>query len=276
VDGTERGALFERVLVEDVPLPDAPLARVIGQLRFGTLSVLASGDDAAQAFVKELSEGYPFIEHGLEQTLLFTPGQPVQQAEVGKVWRLRSADRQSVLALTNGALTLETAAYPGRTKFCDELANLAGVLQSVTRVPSYNRIAVRYTNRLTGAETLGQLTKLVYPEFLGLVGAPLGSGTQLSYTLSQSLLSFEGAAKLLVQFGLLPENGTFDPTLPPATEPSWVLDLDSYEEFPDPRQALAGDPDVVSKAALACAERAHTLFRWAVTHDFLTHFGGQA
>ncbi|MCP9944165.1 TIGR04255 family protein [Streptomyces somaliensis] len=263
------------MLVDDVPLPDAPLARVIGQLRFGTLSVLASGDDVAQAFVKELSESYPFIEQGLEQTLLFTPGQPVQQAEVGKVWRLRSADRQSVVALTNGALTLETATYQGRTSFCGELTRLAEVLQAVTRVPAYNRVAVRYTNRLTGAETLGQLTSLVHPEFLGLVGAPLGNGTQLSYTLSQSLLSFPGAAKLLVQFGLLPENGTFEPTLPAVAEPSWVLDLDSYEEFPDPRQALPGDADAVSKAAVACAERAHTLFRWAVTQEFLTHFGGQ-
>ncbi|MET9041727.1 TIGR04255 family protein [Streptomyces sp. NPDC004362] len=275
MDGTEREALFEHVLVDDVPLPDAPLARVIGQLRFGTLSVLASGDDAAQAFVKELSESYPFIEQGLEQTLLFTPGQPIQQAEVGKVWRLRSADRQSVVALTNGALTLETEAYTGRTNFCGELVRLAGILQSVTRVPSYNRIAVRYTNRLAGAATLTQLTKLVQPEFLGLVGAPMGSGTQLSYALSQSLLSFEGAAKLLVQFGLLPEDGTFDPTLPPIGEQNYVLDLDSYEEFPDPRQALRGEADAVSKAAIACAERAHTLFRWAVTEEFLTHFGGK-
>ncbi|WP_406841275.1 TIGR04255 family protein [Streptomyces sp. AHU1] len=271
----ERGPLFERLLVDDVALPDAPLARVIGQLRFGTLSVLASGDEAVQAFVKELSDTYPFIEQGVEQTLLFTPGQPMQQAEVGKVWRLRSADHQSVVALTNGALTLETATYPGRTGFCAELARLAGVLQAVTRVPSYHRVAIRYTNRLTGATALGQLTKLVHPEFLGLVGASLGSGTQLSYTLSQTLLSFDGAAKLLVQYGLLPESGTFDPTLPPVGESSWVLDLDSYEEFPDPRLALPAESAAVSRAAEACAERAHTLFRWAVTQEFLTHFGGQ-
>ncbi|MFF3276234.1 TIGR04255 family protein [Streptomyces chrestomyceticus] len=275
MDRNQRGALFERVLVDDVPLPNAPIARVIGQLRFGTLSVLASGDDAAQAFVKELSSSYPFIEQGHEQTFLFAPGQPAQQAEVGKVWRLRSADRQSVVALTNGALTLETATYQGRTAFCSELARLAGVLQDVTRVPAYNRVAVRYTNRLIGTETLGQLTKLVHPEFLGLVGAPLGSDTQLSYTLSQSLLSFPEGAKLLAQFGLLPLNGTFDPTLLPVAEPSWVLDLDSYVEFPDPRRALPGDAEGVSKAAVACAERAHTLFRWAVTREFLTHFGGQ-
>lgn len=275
MDGTERGALFERLLVEDVPLPDAPLTRVIGQLRFATLSVLASGDDAAQAFIKELSEDYPFIEQGLEQALLFAPGQPMQQAEVGKVWRLRSANGQSVVALTNGALTLETAHYPGRTNFCTELARLADTFQAVTRVPSYNRVAVRYTNRLAGADTLSQLPQLIHPEFLGLVGAPLGSGTQLAYTLSQSLLSFADTAKLLVQFGLLPENGTFDPTLPPVSEPSWVLDLDSYEEFPDTREALSTHADAVSKAAATCAERAHTLFRWAVTNDFLTHFGGR-
>ncbi|MFE7076271.1 TIGR04255 family protein [Streptomyces sp. NPDC057620] len=275
MDREERGALFERLLVEDIPLPHAPLVRVIGQLRFGTLSVLASGDEAPQAFIGKLSADYPFIEQGLEQTLLFAPGQPMQQTESGKVWRLRSSDQQSVVALSNGALTLETTAYPGRTDFCGELTRLAEAFHAVTHVPSYNRVAVRYTNRLTGPDTLERLPQLIQPEFLGLVGAPQGSGMRLAHMLSQALLSFGDTDRLLVQFGLLPESGTFEPTLPPVGEPSWVLDLDSYAEFPDPRRGLSADADVVSRTAIDCAERAHTLFRWAVKDAFLTHFGGQ-
>ncbi|WP_041824861.1 MULTISPECIES: TIGR04255 family protein [Streptomycetaceae] len=270
----ERGPLFERVVVDDVPLPDAPLVRVIGQLRFGTLSVLASGNDAAQAFMKELSGDYPFVEQGFEQTMLFTPGQPMKQAEAGSIWRLRSADQSSVVALTNGALTLETTAYQGRTEFCRELTRLGSLLESVTRLPSFSRIAVRYTNRLVGETTLSSLSSLVHPELVGLVGAPLGGGAQLTFALSQALLALNDG-KLLVQFGRLPENGTIDPTLPAVAEPSWLLDLDSYGEFPDPRSALPAEAEQISRAAVACAERAHTFFRWAVTEEFLTHFGGR-
>ncbi|MEN8649722.1 TIGR04255 family protein [Streptomyces sp. 21So2-11] len=274
MDTAERGALFEHELV-DVPLTEAPLARVIGQLRFGTLSVLASDDGAAQSFIKALAEEYPYVEQGLEQALFFAPGQPVKPTDVGKVWRLRSANQQSVVALTNGALTLETASYPGRRAFCGELARLAGLLQTITRVPSYNRVAVRYSNRLVGEETLEQLPKLVHSELLGLVGAPLANGVRLAYTLSQALLEVGDGAKLLAQFGRLPESSTFDASLPAVPEPSWVLDLDSYEEYPDPRAALPAREDSVSAAANVCAERAHTFFRWAVTKEFLSHFGGE-
>ncbi|NED04373.1 TIGR04255 family protein [Streptomyces sp. SID6648] len=273
MDGMERGSLFGHELI-DVPLPGAPLVRVIGQLRFGALSVFMAGDQAAHAFIGELSDTYPYVEQGVEQSLLFAPGQPLQQQEVGKVWRLRSSDRQSVVALTNGVLTLETASYTGRGDFCQELARLAGILQAIARVPAYHRIAIRYTNRLAGAITLEQLPKLIHSEFLGLVGAPLASQAQLSYTMSQSLLALEGGGKLLVQAGRLPGNGTFDPTLPPVDEPSWVLDLDAYDEFPDARRALHADADSVSKAASECAKRAYALFRWAVTDEFLRHFGG--
>ncbi|GHB31341.1 TIGR04255 family protein [Streptomyces chryseus] len=273
MDTAERGALFEHAPA-DVPLPRAPLVRVIGQLRFGALSVLASDDGAAQSFVKALADDYPYVEQGLEQTLFVAPGQPVKPTEVGKVWRLRSADQQSVVALTNGALTLETANYTGRRLFCKELARLANILKTITSVPSYNRVAVRYSNRLVGKETLGQLPKLVHSELLGLVGVPLADGVRLAYTLSQSLLEVGDGAKLLAQFGHLPENSSFDPTLPAVPEPSWVLDLDSYTEYPNPRLPLSAEEESVSAAAKACTERAHTFFRWAITNDFLRHFGG--
>lgn len=274
MDREERGAIFENPVIADVPLDPAPLARVIGQLRFGTLSVLASGDEAAQAFMKALSEDYPFVEQGVQQALRFTPGQPVEPTEIGKLWRLRSPDRQTLVALNNGALTLETTDYRGRTVFCDELARLAGIFRDVTRVPAYSRVAIRYTNRLQGTETLARLTDLIHPELLGLVGADTGPGVDLTFTLSQAQFAFGDARNLLVQYGRLPGGATFDPTIDAAPEPNWVLDLDSSEEFSDSQKGLAADAHSVKAAAVTCAERAHTFFRWAVTDRFLTHFGG--
>ncbi|MFD6620266.1 TIGR04255 family protein, partial [Streptomyces albidoflavus] len=196
MDETERGPLFERIVTEDVPLPRAPLARVIGQLRFPTLSAFA--DTAADAFVSAVSQSYPFLEQGLEQSLTFNVGQQsVQQVQTasGRIWRLRSEDGQSVVALANGALTLETAAYPGRGAFCDQLVDLADALQGAVRVPAYQRIAVRYTNRLAGPDTLGALTDLIHPEFLGLVGVPKADRLRLAYSMSQSLLVLDDGGR---------------------------------------------------------------------------------
>jgi uncharacterized protein (TIGR04255 family) len=275
VDGIGRETLFENLPVEDVWLPSAPLVRVIGQLRFGKLAVMGGGDDAAQKFIRSMASTYPFLEEGVERTVLFAPGEPIQQHDVGKTWRLRSENGQSLLALTNGALTLETAAYQRRAEFCAELGRVAEAFQEATRVPAYDRVAVRYTNRIVGDEMLGKLPQLVQQQFLGLGAAP-SSGVNVVYFMSQVLMSYPDSAHLLAQFGILPENGTFDPTLPAAPQRSWVLDLDSYQEFPDGRQRLPADVDTIVKAATDCATRAYGVFRWAVSDGFLEHFGGRS
>ena len=272
---SERETLFEGK-PGDVRLPAAPLLRVIGQLRFGPLAVLAAGDDAAQMFIKLLAEDYPFVEQGQEQTLLFASGQPVQQQNVGKVWRLRTADQQSVAALTTaGALTYETTSYPGRTAFCRELTRLTDALRQATHLQSFNRVGVRYSNQLTGPETLAQLPQLIHPELLGVVGAPVAAGATLSHQVTQAQFELGPRAKVLAHFGCLPANGAFDESLPPAPEPSWILDIDSFEEFPDVTSALPAESEAVSTAAHACAEMAYAFFRWATKPQFLRHFGGK-
>jgi len=273
VDTLERETLFEGE-PSDIPLPGAPLLRTIGQLRFGALSVLAADDEAAQSFMKLLAHDYPYAEQGQEQTLFFAAGQPVQPQATGKVWRLCTADRRNVVALTNGALTYETTDYSGRTKFCQELSRLAGALQTATRLGSFDRIAVRYSNRIVGAETLARLPELVHPEILGVVGAPHSDNAKLSFALTQAQFAVGPRAKVLAQYGLLPPNGTFDAGLPAMPDPSWILDIDSFEEFPDPAAALSADPKVLSGAARDCAGRAYSFLRWATTPEFLSHYGG--
>lgn len=274
MDTSEREILFQSE-PGDVPLPAAPLLRVIGQLRFGALSVLAADDDAAQAFIKLLAEDYPYVEQGEEQVLLLAPGQPVHpQSSGGKVWRLRTADRRNVVTLTNGVLTYETPAYSGRTAFCRELSRLINSLQQATRLRSFSRIAVRYSNRLTGPDTLSQLSALVQPEILGVADVSLATGVKLSFLLTQAQFEVGPHAKVLAQYGLLPPNATFDPGLPPAQEASWILDIDSFEEFPDPATAPPADPETLSASAHACAKRAYAFFRWATTPEFLRHYGG--
>jgi uncharacterized protein (TIGR04255 family) len=270
-----QGALLEDDY-EDVPLSDAPLARVIGQLRFAPLSVLASGSDAAERFIAAISDDYPYAEHTMAQAIFFSPNEPAKPTEIGPVWQLRSSDRQSVAAVTNGALTLETTAYPGRKAFCDQLIKLVRCLTEATRVPmSFNRLGIRYTNRLTDSTDLDRLPELVQPQLLGLVSTATGAGVEVVHSLTQSLVNLGGGQKLLVQCGMIPADATIDPSLSPVSERSWILDVDSFNEYPDARAELGSDAEEISTAATACAERAYGLFRWAVTDAFLRRFGGQ-
>lgn len=276
MDSVERGALFEQAF-EDVPLADAPIIRVIGQLRFGTLSVLQAGDQAAREFVGSLAAQYPYSEQGTEHLLQVTigqSGQPVQQAG-GPIWRLRSADQLSTVALSSSSLTYETSIYTGRTQFCGTLEGLASALVATTNVPAFSRVAVRYTNRMVGLGTK-ELRSFFHPELLGVVGAADDGPAQQTHALSQSIFAFGGPGQnLLAQWGILPQGASIDPALAPATEPSWILDLDSFVDYPDISTALLAKPGQVSKVASECAERAYRFFRWSVTDEFLRVHGGE-
>lgn len=267
----QRDTLFSRTY-PDVRLTNPPIARVIGQLRFGTLSVLQAGDQAAQSFIGALAERYPYSEHGTDTVFQFSVGQPIQQSQFGRVWRLRSADRRTVVALADGSLVLETTDYQGREAFCAELTSLAAALVTATKVPAFTRLGVRYTNRLTGFEP-HQLRNMINSELLGVVGAADGGEAQMLYSLSQGLFAFERGERLMAHWGSLPAGASIDPTLAPISEPSWLLDMDAFIEYPDAGTALPISQ--VGEVAEACAERAHTFFRWAITDTYLREFGGQ-
>jgi len=57
----------------------------------------------------------------------------------------------------------------------------------------------------------------------------------------------------------------------PVDEPSWILDLDmslsKQRDF---------DVEELLNEAQRFSERIYTFFRWAVTDEFLQHFGGES
>jgi uncharacterized protein (TIGR04255 family) len=77
-------------------------------------------------------------------------------------------------------------------------------------------------------------------------------------------------ARVLARWGRLPAGATVDPAaIEPAQEKSWILDLDMFSAAPMP---FAVDRAVAE--AQRFAERIYTIFRWAVTDDFLRRYGG--
>ncbi|MFC9002707.1 TIGR04255 family protein [Streptomyces microflavus] len=255
---------------DEVRLPSAPLVRVLCQLKFERMSVLDS-PVAARDFAAALSSSYPYLDTSTEINMLIGGGQVMPQSTHQPVWRLRSGDKSKTATLTNGSLALETSSYEGREAFCEELHRVVEVLQAVVKIPTLSRIGVRYTNQVTGAP-LAELSEYFRQEISGMSTASLGRAEMLHCLSQASFAEGAGAAGggFVAQWGMMPPNGGFDPTLPVLAERSFVLDLDAFREG----VGIEANPSVVRSEALALAERAYRFLRWAVTTRFLRQYGG--
>lgn len=258
---------------DEVRLPSAPLVRVLCQLKFERMSVLDS-PVAASDFAAALSSSYPYLDTSTEVNMLIGGGQVMPQSTQQPVWRLRSVDKAKTVTLTNGSLALETSSYGGREAFCNELHNVVEVLRTVVKIPALSRIGVRYTNQVTGTP-LAELSEYFRQEISGISTASLGKAEMLHCLSQASFTEKAGAAGgagngLVAQWGMMPPNGGFDPTLPVLAERSFILDLDAFHEG----MSIDASPSAVRLKSLALAERSYRFLRWAVTDQFLRHYGG--
>ncbi|MFJ2632745.1 TIGR04255 family protein [Streptomyces sp. NPDC087422] len=254
---------------EEVPLASAPLARVLAQLRFEPLSALNSSNVNSK-FAEELSEKYPYLDKASEISMLIEGGKVSPQTSETPVWQLSSASRDVTISLSNGSLTIETTKYRGRSEFCEDLLRAADALKRLARVPAYTRVGFRYTNRVVDCDLIARLPDLVRSEILGISAVALGERASLQHSLSQALFNLQDGNGLLVQWGQMPQNSTFDPSLLPIGEKSWILDLDSFYQ----NSQIISDVSSLSETINGLSERAYRFFRWAVTPTFLTEFGG--
>jgi uncharacterized protein (TIGR04255 family) len=73
------------------------------------------------------------------------------------------------------------------------------------------------------------------------------------------------------RWGLLPPGGTVDPGAVEAIpEASWLLDIDVFQTKTRPLHV-----DDIVEQARGFAERIYSIFRWAVTDEFLRRYGGE-
>lgn len=121
------------------------------------------------------------------------------------------------------------------------------------------------TDRITGTAVDG-IAALVRPEVRGIAGT--SAATHATHALSESMFDLEDA-RILARWGQLPANATVDPGIEPAPQTSWILDLDMFSAAPMPFAI-----DRLISEAERYAERIYTLFRWAVTDEFIRRYGG--
>ncbi len=257
---TIKDPLFGEYPVE-IPLANAPLARVVAQVRFP--EILSVQDRSFVApFQERIRKQYSIAKNDLINTFVIGPQRMVSST----VWRYLDPSQSWRVSMSDTFLSLETAKYTSRKDFTERFAFLLHAL-AATIAPSHcTRIGIRYVDQVSLPD--GESMKdMLRPEMAGIRDA-IGV---TKYVLSEfEANTREGA--VVVRWGHMPAEGTHDPdVMPPTATASWFLDVDSYKS--DESEMFEFAPDKISEVVFGLASRAYTIFLWSVNDTFLVRYG---
>ena len=250
----------------EVPLPNAPLVRVVARIGFPAIVSIGKVEFIAP-FQEAIRSAYPVLRP--EQTVVFAIG-GVGNVPPQTTWRFSDIEGVWRVSLASNFVALETTRYVSRANFIERLELIINALAKHINPQLMDRIGVRYIDQVKG-EALRTLAKYVRPEVLGVLSTEAAQYVQ--HAMTESLFTIpNGKAQLLARWGQMPAGATVDPAaIEPIDEPSWILDVDMF--CPEPRPFST---ELVINEYRAFSERIYTFFRWAVTDEFLKLCGGRA
>lgn len=256
---------FVDPLPSEVHLVNAPLARVIAQVRFPELLSVGK-DEFVAPFQEEIRDAYPVLRQ--EQIIAVQIG-PQGVTQTPKVaWRFHDLDEKWRVTLTPDFLALETINYGTRTDFLQRLEVLTNALIQHMRPRLIDRLGIRYIDRLKG-DAVQKVPELLRPEVSGIGGTVLNQHVKQVITESVFELPEEN---IITRWGYLPEQWTYDPAgIEPLDEKTWVLDIDMFSTG-----SIGIDAEAVREKARYYSERLYCIFRWAVQDRFLEYYGSQS
>lgn len=256
----------------NIPLPSAPLVRTIAQVKFPLLTQFSiNGDAVASAVAGALVEHYPLLEVGQEVSMTLTADGPSEQRSTTRIWRLVSADRAWQVTFTGTFLSIDTTAYVRRRDFAQRLTDAWEALNQHVPVPYIDRLGVRYINQVADQDHLSRLGQLLRPEMLGIALAQDPDEARLAAAMAEAQYHFPDGSAFTARWGMLPAGTSIENASPAFDHSTWILDMDSFCEFKP--NSNAGQNLFEDVRALAL--RGYQFFRWAVTDDFISTFGGQ-
>ncbi len=248
----------------EIPLENAPLVRVIAQVRFPLVPSVGQRDFIVP-FHNAIQTDYPVLREEKTQRIMISTG--VQQVTSEPIWRFADVEGQWRVSLTLDFAALETTSYKSRSDFLARFRTVVEAVATFVEPKLVDRLGLRYIDRITGRDVEG-IAQLVRAEVRGIAGTP--AAIHVSHSLSESMFEHDGT-RLLARWGYLPKGATVDPAaIEPIDQPSWILDLDMFSARPRPFA-----PSQVLEDTTRYAERIYTFFRWAVTPQFLIRYGGK-
>ena len=253
-------------LPHEIPLPQAPLIRVLTQIKFPTILSIGTHDSEVAAFQNKIRSVYPILER--EQIFNLVMGSPSTPPEVrpGVVWRFRDLKGHWQVTLTPDFVTLEAFQYSSRADFSVRLENVLAAVQSTYAPSAALRVGVRYVDCIKSPH-IDRIEDLFQPAILGIHKTELGRAADVNMT--ECLLRAE-EGQIQCRWGLLPPGATHDSGIPlPPEGQSWVLDLDMFSS-----EQMPFDAAELSDVAKVYAGRLYAVFRWMIKDEFLRVFGG--
>lgn len=254
--------------VEEVPLERIPLLRVIAQLRFSEVPALSSDENGAKLAASLAS--YPVGRTVQGLTVVFGQGNAEPITERQSIRQFLSADSHWTVGVAKDFISLETDAYTSRDDFCQRLSGIVVSITEIARPPVIDRIGVRYVDRWSDPEFLENIQELLVPEVLGVYPAvAAGGNVQIEHTIGNHRILLDSGPAIQFRSGYVPPGVSIDQAAPATDSPSWLLDIDVFQEWSPP---IAFDADFVDTHARQFADHAHSLFRWATTEEFIERY----
>lgn len=251
----------------EVPLPEAPLVRVIAQVKFPVVASILKAEFIGpfQEAIRKTYTDMTRVE--MQATAIAAGPDGIAVQGTGGLWRFQTPGDGWLVSLAPDFVAVEALAYTSRSDFLSRLRQVLEALRAHIGPRTVERLGVRYVDRLSGA-CLPELPDLVRPEVVGVSNHP--HLTRLALSITESAFALDGG-QLTSRWGLVPANQTYDPgAIEPQPSPTWILDLDMFRAEPHRFEV-----DELVVEAQNFAERIYTVFRWAVTDRFLEKFGGR-
>ena len=258
----------------EVHLPNAPLTRVICQVRFPPILAIRNPDRVA-ILQEMLRDSYPNLNVDRAQNVDLSAAQ-APRASSEFIWRLASKGQPPHWRVSLGVdfVALETISYTSRAEFISRFDTVVHSLHTTFRPTDATRLGLRYIDRITG-DAVRRVGELIHPTVLGILQPNDGTLRSLGAAAVHLLTEARFIAKeghIQARWGKVPQNTTYDPiALEPLDEPSWVLDLDMFT--PTSEEFIRANLKLKTQGF---AERIYGVFRDIVTDEFLRFYGGHS
>ena len=252
-----------------IRLDAAPLELVLCQIKWPELGAL-QGDftPLARQFGAALSD-FPLYNATQEMGFEITPA-GVSQKPLGTLYQWSSPDRKRSVTLGKSFLTLSSKRYEGYEEFSDQLGAVLAHLNATVNIPIVERVGVRYVNRIIDPSVTSRIHELVRPEILGYQALPTATtDVTLKQALNQALFEV-GAGLLQARSGILSPGESLDPSIDVLNIPSWVLDIDSFQQ----EERIFGIDEVLSQAG-RLSDAAYDFFKLVIKDGFIEKFEGR-
>jgi uncharacterized protein (TIGR04255 family) len=249
----------------EIPLPDAPLVRVVAQVRFPQIASIEKREFVAD-FQEAIRDDYPILREERGIALVIGPN-GVSQESGERIWRFHSADGYWRVSLAPTYVALETDKYTSRDDFFGRFEVVMEATTDTIAPAFWERLGVRYVDRLDNQADLQRLPDLVRGEVLGLASGYTGDGPLHTFV-GQGQFALDDDVQLLARTAILAPGTSLDPSIPAPETRSWTLDLDI---------AVTGqfefDTTRISERSREFAAHVYRFFRWSVSTDLLRIFG---